>query len=420
MNVHLAYGKEGLDVTIPSTAEATVIEPRYVPGLEDEVTALHEALRHPIDSLPVRSLVSADQTVVIVFSDLTRPQPRERMLPVLLREIDHVPRDQIILINGLGTHRPNTDAELRTMLGAEIVDQYPIAQHDCNDRSMMVYLGETQFGHPIWVNRQYIEADFKIVTGFIEPHIFAGFSGGPKGVLPGVAGAEIILENHSGSMLSDPKATWGVMHGNPLWEEMSEVAKLTKPDFLYNVTLNRDKQITGVYAGALEPAHEAGVAQVRESAMVSVDRPFDVALTTNAGYPLDLNLYQTVKGISAAAQVVRKGGAILVASECWDGIPDHGNYKSLLAEADTAQELWDRVTAPGFRELDQWEAFLHAQLALHADIHIYADGLSDQEIRMSMLTPCHDIEATLHELLEAYGPRLCILPQGPMTIPYLK
>jgi nickel-dependent lactate racemase len=419
MTIHLAYGRKGLDVTLPQGAQATVIMPRFLPGL-DEQAAMLEALRNPIGCPPLRELVTAEDTVVAVFSDLTRPQPRERMLPVLLEELGAVPPEQITLINALGTHRANTDQELRTMLGDEIVDRYRIVQHDCRDASNMVHLGQTRLGHEIWISADYMRASVKILTGFIEPHIFAGFSGGPKAVLPGVAGAEIILDNHSGEMLADPSATWGITHGNRVWEEMLEVARLTRPDFLFNVTLNRDKQITGVFAGALEPAHEAGTRLVRESAMVPVDGPFDVVLTTNAGYPLDLNLYQAVKGISAAAQVVRKGGAILIASECWDGVPDHGNYRTLLAGADSPQALFDQVTVPGFRMLDGWEAFLHARLCLHADIHIYAAGLSDADVHTAMLTPCHDIERGLRELVARYGPRLCVLPEGPMTIPYLR
>lgn len=420
MKVHLAYGRRGLDVSLPAAAHVTILEPRYVPGLPDEDAAMRAALREPTGTTAVRDLVSPDTSVTIVFSDLTRPQPRERMLPLLLAEIETVPSDRITLINGLATHRPNSDAELREMLGDAVLSHYRVIQHRATDRDKVVCLGKTRFGRDAWVNREYLEADVKILTGFIEPHIFAGFSGGPKAVLPAVAGAEIILGNHSGQMLADPKATWGVTHGNPIWEEMLEVAQMTEPDFLFNVALNRDKQVTGVFAGGLVAAHAAGTAHVRESAMVPVDEPFDVALTTNAGYPLDLDLYQTVKGISAAAQVVRKGGAILVASECWDGIPSHGNYRKLLWEASSPQDLWDRVTAPDFRALDQWEAFLHARLCLHADIHIYADGLSDEQIRHAMLTPCRDIESTLEELLGHYGPRLCVLPQGPMTIPYLR
>jgi nickel-dependent lactate racemase len=419
MNVKLAYGRNGLEVALPEQAQATVISPRFVPGLEDEASALREALRNPIGSRPLRDLVSPDKTVAVIFADITRPQPRERMLPVLLDEIAAVPIDQVALINGTGTHRANTEQELREMLGDAIVDRYTILQHDSTDEDQMVYLGQTAQDHAIWLNKRYVQADVKILTGFIEPHIFAGYSGGPKAVLPSVAGAEIIMDNHSGQMLSNPKATWGVTHGNPIWEEMLEVARMTEPDFLFNVTLNRDKQITGVFCGALEPAHEAGVAFVRESAMAPVDEPFDVALTTNSGYPLDINLYQTDKGLSAAAQVVREGGAILTASECWDGIPEHGNYKNLLAGASSPQELLDQVMAPGYREMDQWQAFLHARLCLHADIHIFADGLSDEQIRLGMLTPSRDIEATLRALVARYGPRLCVMPEGPMTIPYL-
>ncbi|MBN1934644.1 MAG: nickel-dependent lactate racemase [Anaerolineae bacterium] len=427
MNVHLAYGKNGLDVNLPSNAQITVIEPHFVPGLPDEIGAMREALRHPIDSPPLHKLVSPGQTVAVVFSDLTRPQPRERMLPVLLDELAScgVAAGNILLINALGTHRPSTDAELHAMLGGAIVDGYRVIQHDATDKASMVNLGLSSYGHEVWINRAYLDADVKILTGFIEPHIFAGFSGGPKAVLPGVAGMEIILDNHNGPMLSAPTATWGVTRGNAIWEEMLEVAQMTRPDFLFNVTLNKNKQICGVFAGDLVAAHQAGIEQVKAAAMVAVDAPFDVVLTTNSGYPLDINLYQSVKGISAAAQVTRPGGAILIASECWDGVPEFGNYKQFLQEAASPQAMLDRVLSPGFRMHDQWEAFLHAKLCLHADIYVYANGLSDDDIRMAMMTPSRDIEATLDKLIQTYGPRssaprLCVMPEGPMTIPYVK
>jgi len=420
VKVRLAFGREGLWVDLPDR-NVTVLEPRYVPGLRDEERALREALRHPMGTPPLRDLVQTSDTVAVVFSDLTRPQPRRRMLPVLLEELDHVPREQIVLINALGTHRPNTPAELREMLGDALVDAYRIVQHDPYDRVNLVPLGRTSFGHEVAVNRAYMEADIKILTGFVEPHFFAGYSGGPKAVLPGLADARAILLNHSAPMIGHPQATWGVTEGNPIWEEMREVALMTSPTFLFNVTLNRDHRITGVFAGDLLQAHQAGIRFVAATAMVPVERPFDIVITSNSGYPLDLNLYQAVKGMSAAARVVREGGSIILAAECWDGIPDHGEYGRLLREAGTPERLLERVQAPGFLCQDQWEAQVQALVQMKAEVYVYSTYLSEEAIRGAMLKPCPSIEETVASLLTRYGPdaSICVLPEGPMTIPCL-
>lgn len=420
MHVKLAYGRDGLSVELPDR-NVTVVEPRFVEGLPDEQAAIIQALREPLGSPPLRDLVSSSDTVAVIFSDITRPTPNDRLLPPLLAELSRVPREQIALINALGMHRPNTEEELRGMLGDDIVDGYRIVQHDPENRDEMIELGQTRFGHEILVNRVYAEADVKILTGFIEPHFFAGFSGGPKAVLPGVAGAQLVLENHSGPMLDDPGATWGVTAGNPVWEEMLEVALKTEPTFLLNVTLNRDRAITGVYAGDLQEAHQAATEVVRETAMVPVPEPFDIVVTTNSGYPLDLNLYQAVKGMSAAAQIVREGGSIIVAAECWDGIPDHGEYKNILQMADTPEALLEVLKQPGFLMVDQWEAYIQARIQSRAEVYVKSRYLSDEEIRDALLRPCHQIEETLDKLLARYGPdaRICVLPEGPQTIPYV-
>ena len=425
MKVKLAYGKKGLWLELPDEWSVTVVEPRFVPGLpvgsEEEREALRRALREPIGIPSLRELVRPEDTVAIVFSDLTRPQPRERMLPVLLEELAHVPRENIVLINALGTHRPNTPEELEEMLGPEIVANYRIVQHNAFDQDGLVYLGETSFGHPVWINRIYMEAQVKVLTGFIEPHFFAGFSGGPKAVLPGLAGEQAVLGNHDARMIGHPRATWGVTIGNPIWEEMREVALRTQPTFIFNVTINKNKEITGIFAGDLLQAHQAGTEFARQSAMVPVPAPFDIVVTTNSGYPLDLNLYQTVKGMSAAAQVVRPGGAIIAAAECWDGIPDHGRYKEILHMARSPQELLEIVQQPGFLMQDQWEAQVQAQVQLKARVYLKSSYLSDEEVRGALLEPCHSIEDTLAELMREYGPqaRICVLPEGPQTIPYL-
>jgi nickel-dependent lactate racemase len=421
MKVKLAYGRDGLSVDMPEY-RTTVIEPRFTPGLPDESTAIRAALRQPIGAPPLRDLVRREDEVVIVFSDLTRPMPNDRVLPILLDELSHVPRQNITLINALGTHRPNTETELRGMLGDSIVDYCRIVQHDCLDQDNLLYLGLTQFGHEIWLNRMFCEAKVKILTGFIEPHFFAGFSGGPKAVLPGVAGEATILGNHSGPMLAHPSTNWGITEGNPVWEEINEVANKAKPTFVLNVTLNKDRAITGVFAGDMNEAHRRGAEFARAQAIVEVEQAFDIVITTNAGYPLDLNLYQAVKGMSAAAQIVKPGGSIIVAAECWDGIPDHGEYKNLLHQAHSPQELLSIINRPGFLLRDQWEAQVQAQIQLKADVYLKSSFLSDEETRKALLKPCASIEDTVAELLARYGPQssICVLPEGPQTIPVLR
>lgn len=419
--VTLAYGKQGLAVEVP--ADAVVIEPKYVPGLRDERAALFEALRRPINSPPLRQLVRPGDRVTIVHTDITRATPNDRILPPLLEELESagVRREDITLLNALGTHRPQTREELEGMLGAHIVANYRCVQHDGTDDANLAALGTTRFGHPVRVNRLFVEADVRILTGFIEPHFFAGFSGGPKGVLPSIAGAESVLSNHGARMIGHPKAAWGITHGNPIWEEMLEAATMARPTFLLNVTMNRDKQITGVFAGEMLAAHEAGCRFVRATAMVPVPEPFDIVITSNSGYPLDLNLYQTVKGMSAAAQVVRPGGTIIIASQCWDGIPEHGRYGQLLREARSPGELLERVNSPGFASPDQWQVQVQAMVQSKAEVHVYAEGLTDEQITQSLLLPCRSIETTLAERL-ARGPRrprICVLPEGPLTIAYV-
>jgi nickel-dependent lactate racemase len=422
MRIRLAYGKNGLAVDLPDDRRVVVIEPRFLPGLPDPSAALLEALRHPMASRPVREQVRPTDKVGIIFSDITRATPHKLIIPAILKELENLPKDNIILFCALGTHRPNTDAELRSMLGDDLVDGFYIVQNNAFDPSTQVCTGITSRGHEIWLNRQVTECDLKILTGFIEPHFFAGFSAGGKLLMPGMAGQRTVLGNHDAQNIGHPNATWGVTQGNPIWEEVREVALQSGRIFLVNVTLNKDKEITGVFAGDLETAHAAGCEYVRQTAMVAVPEPFDIVITSNSGYPLDLNLYQAVKGMSAAAQVVKERGAIVVAAECWDGIPDHGLYGKLLREASSPKELLDRICSPGFLEQDQWQAQIQAKVQLKADVYVYSEYLSDDQIASALMKPCRSIEDTLSQLLDRYGPQatICVLPEGPQTILYIK
>jgi nickel-dependent lactate racemase len=423
MRLRLAYGKDGLWIDLPDGAPVAVIEPQFVSGLRDESAAIVEALRSPLGTPPLRQLVRRHDTVAVVFSDLTRPMPNDRVLPPLLEELSQIglADEQIVLLSALGTHRPQTDEELRGMLGTGLVERYRIVQHDAGDDDNLIDVARNHKGRHVRVNRAYLEASVRILTGFIEPHFFAGFSGGPKAVLPGIADLESILDNHGPAMIAHPQASWAVTRGNPLWEEMLAVAEATRPTFLLNVTLNQDRRITGVFAGDLVEAHSRGVEFARQAAMRSVPEPFDVVITSNSGYPLDLNLYQAVKGMAAAAQIVRAGGDIVVAAQCWDGIPDHGEYKRLLWEATSPEDLLNRVMVPGFRCQDQWEAQIQAQIQLKARVHVYADGLSEEQLRRALVIPSPSVEETV-ALLRRGNPQatIAVLPDGPQTVPYVK
>lgn len=421
MRVRLAYGEKGLEVEVPDN-NVSILEPAFVEAVPDEVGAIKAAFRSPIASPPLRERVRPGSTVAIVFSDGTRPAPNRLMIPALLEEIEGlVPPERITLINALGMHRPNTREELVAMLGEEIVDNYRIAQHDANDKSTMASAGQLADGTEIWVNKEYLAADFRILTGFIEPHFFAGFSGGFKAVLPGIAARELILANHSAKNIAHPKATWAVLDGNPIQEMIRQAGMLTHPDFLLNTTLNRHKRVTAVFAGDVARAHRMGTEFVKKTALRRVDTLFDIVVTTNSGYPLDQNLYQTVKGMSAAAQIVKPGGTIIAASECRDGIPSHGNYKRILEMAESPRAMLDMILSPGFEMFDQWEAQIQAMVQLKADVYIKTSYLADDDIRKAHLKPVACVEDALAFALKKHGPqaRIAVLPEGPQTVPYV-
>ena len=417
--VQLAYGKTGLPVNVPDSA--IVIEPRHLPALADDKAAVVAAMRNPQGTPPLKSMVGKGDTVAIVISDITRPTPNHKLVPWIMEELDHVPRENFVIINGLGTHRANTQEELAGMLGWDIVNTVRIENHDAFDDAKLVRVGRNSYGSEVYFNKTYVEAKFKIVTGFIEPHFFAGFSGGPKGINPGVAGIKTILDFHNAEMIGHPLSTWGVIEGNILQDAATQNCLMAKPDFMLNVTLNGEKQITGVVAGDVIAAHREGCKFVKETAMYAVDEPFDIVVTTNSGYPLDQNLYQTVKGMSAAAQIVKQGGAIISASECSDGVPDHGNYAKILKMRDTAGELLEMICDPEFCLFDQWQVQVQAMVQLKADCYLFST-LDPQIVKNAKFTPIDSVEATLQQLCQKIGPqvRVAVLPLGPLTIPYVR
>ena len=416
--VKLAYGKNDLIIQVPD--KAVVIEPRHLPGLADEKSAVLAALRQPIGTPPLKEMVKSTDIVAIVIADITRPTPSEKLVPWLIAELSHVPKENFVVINGLGSHRPNTKEELVQMLGQEVVDTIKVINHDAFDNSKLVHVGRNSYGSNVYLNKTYVEADFRIVTGFIEPHFFAGFSGGPKGINPGIAGIKTIQDFHNAEMIGNPKSTWGVIDGNGVQDAATQNCLMVKPEFMLNVTLNGEKEITNVFAGDVIKAHRVGCEFVKKHAMAAVEKPFDIVITTNSGYPLDQNLYQTVKGMSAGAQVVKQGGSVISVSECCDGLPSHGNFGPIMKMRKTPQELLDMINDPSFSMFDQWEAQTLAMLRVKSDIYLYS-LLEKQEVIDCMVNPIDNVEETLKQLMDKYGPdaSVAILPLGPLVIPYV-
>jgi nickel-dependent lactate racemase len=420
ISVGLAYGLHGLTVDLPAD-RTTVIEPRFTKGLEDEEGALREGLRNPIGVSPLKRLVNQTSRVAISICDATRAIPTRRILPVILEELGHLSSSNITILVATGTHRGSSDAELDRMVGPEIGSRYEILDHNCQSDDELEWLGRTDRGTPIWLNRRWQEADVRITVGFVEPHFFAGFSGGPKLVAPGLAGLETVMALHSAELIADPFSTFGEIEQNPIHSEVREIAVRSGVTFSVDVSINRDREITGVYAGDLFAAHARACREVKTSAMQPVSEPFDIVLTTNSGYPLDLNLYQSVKGMAAASRIVREGGTIICAAECSDGLPDHGSYGEILGACGSPQEILDMVMSPGYSRQDQWQAQIQAQIQLRANLYVKADGLSDDQLERAHVKPVHNVEVLVNEELERLGPtaRICVLPEGPQTIPYL-
>lgn len=419
MKVNLAYGQGVLPVEFPQDC-TTVIQPSHKPGLRDEKDAVIRALTQPIASKPLRELITPQTKVCILFTDITRATPNDRLIPWLLEHLSDIPRENITLLNQLGTHRPNTKAELEKMLTPEVVANYRVLNHEPENDDALVQVGVTHDGTPALLNKHAVAADLRIVTGFIEPHFFAGFSGGVKGIMPGVAGLRTVMSNHGFRNIGDPNSTFGINHGNPLWEELRNIALKTGPSFVLNVTLNDERQITGVFAGDILKAHKTGTEFVRKSAMQAVDEPFDVVVTTNSGYPLDMNLYQGVKGMSAGARIIKPGGTLILAAECREGVPAGSPLDKLLRAVSSPEDLLKLLAQPGFIQAEQWQAQIQAIIQRRARVLVYST-LPDDVIRAAHLQPCHDIEAEVQRCLADLGPtaRVAVLPQGPLTIPYL-
>lgn len=411
--VVLDYGKKGLTINLD---QADIILPQHQIPLDNIKKAIKHKLYCPDFGLGLDQIIKNKTTVAIAHTDITRATPNHIIIPPLIEELLAlgIKKENICLINMTGSHREQTQEELAQMLGADIANNYRCVQHNSFDYDTLSLAGYMNDGNPLYVNKEFMDADLKIITGFIEPHFFAGFSGGPKAILPGLCDIKSIMRNHNAIRIGDEKATWGITKGNPVWENIREGCQIVNPDFLINVALNTDAEISEIFTGEWEQAHQKGYEYVRKHAMRKVNKLYDVVIVTNSGYPLDMNLYQCVKGMSCAAQIVKSGGIIVMAGECSDGLPDNSPYAKILKMAATPQALFDLIINNKEVIAEQWQVQIQTKIQKKAKIYLYSDCLTDEQIKGAMLLPCNSIEKIANNTKGS----IAVLPKGPQTIPY--
>ena len=375
---------------------------QFDPGCSGE-ELVKKAMEQPVGSPCLRDLAAGKRKIVIIASDHTRPVPSKLIIPAMLAEIRAGnPAAEITILIATGCHRETSRQELIEKFGAEIVERETIRVHDCDDRENLVNIGILPSGGDCEINKIAMEADLLVAEGFIEPHFFAGFSGGRKSILPGIAGRSTVLSNHCSEFIDSKYARTGILKGNPIHSDMLWAAKTAKLQFIVNVVLNEDKQVIYAVAGDVEKAHADGVRFLTDLCGVETQKA-DVVVTTNGGYPLDQNVYQAVKGMTAAEAAVRKGGVIIMLAEASDGIGGEHFYHQLADEPDI-----DRTLAVfrkrGKKETvaDQWQTQVFLRVLKHARV-IFVSGMDDASVRNMHMIPAHSVGEALQKAREILG-----------------
>ena len=414
---HLPYYKGHVDFEIKDELVAGVLVSKtedYVPEKEEKELVL-DALNNPIMSDPLSELAKGKKHIVIISSDHTRPVPSHITMPILLSEIRKYNKEvKISILVATGMHRASTYEELVNKYGQKIVDEENIVMHDAYKDEDMVFKGILPSGGELWVNKLVDEADLLISEGFIEPHFFAGFSGGRKSVLPGIASKKTVLWNHNAKFIANKSSRAGNLENNPIHNDMLFAAKQAGLKFILNVVLNGEKKIIKAFAGDLENAHAHGCALVKEIAHVDPIYS-DVVITTNGGYPLDQNIYQTVKGMTAGEACVNPGGVIIILSSCADGTGGEFFYK-LLAEKPSAKAAYESLNnvEPKDTEFDQWEAQILCRILCKANVIIVSDKCDPKIITDMHIKHAYSLEEALSKAKDILKKesKVTIIPDG--------
>jgi len=418
MKIHLSYGKDGLDVEIPERNLAGVLSFGASTPLAHPEEAIARSLQEPIGSLPLGELATKAKSACIVVCDITRPVPNKQLLPPMLRTLEEsgIARNKITILVATGLHRPSTAAELDLILGQSMVSKYRVVDHHASVPGEQSLLGETKRKTPVYIDKRYLEAELKITVGFIEPHLMAGFSGGRKMVAIGCAGEETIKTLHSPRVLDDERCREGSIDENPLHDELMEISRMAGHDFVLDVSLDANRNITGVYAGHPQEAHAVGVEAVRRSVRATLKEPADIVVTTSAGFPLDLTYYQSIKGMTAALPVLKKGGMLILAAECSEGLGSE-RFTAMATRFGTATEFDEWIHQHPV-DIDQWQLQECLKAVRQGEVVVVASGIRPEHRDKLFVRTAASVEEAVAEGLQKFGSQttIAVIPKGPYTL----
>lgn len=418
MIVRIPYGQGFEECEIENNRVQAVLEPSWPVPTQNQEARILEALSNPIKSKSLKELASGVRQVLIVTSDNTRPVPSKIIMPQLLNEIRKaapLASVRILIATGLHEWTPSK-SELDDKFGSSLDDVEEVFVHSAKDKDSLVDFGELSTGNRLYVNKLLEKADILVAEGFIEGHFFAGFTGGPKSILPGVSGVDTVMVNHSPRNIDHPNARCGVVDGNPIYEEMCEAARRARLQFVLNVVLDKNKRIVAAFAGDTIQAHGRG-----RSFSLSCCRVYpvlgDIVITSNGGYPLDRNLYQLVKGISNGALTAKEGGVIIACGECKDGVGHQGFY-DMLASSSSPSEFLKRLRAGEIWREAQWEAQILAKVLEKFKVVVVSKGVNAKIVESMHMIHASNLKEAIEVALN-FKPNggITLLPDGPSAIP---
>jgi nickel-dependent lactate racemase len=422
MKIKLDYGRTGLDIDLPDDRVVGPLAIRDAVPLPDPTDAIAKMLANPIGTPPLADLARGKKSACILICDITRPVPNKLILPPMLKILEEagIPRQEILILNATGLHRPNEGAEMEEMVGPDTMRNYRIENHHGKVLAEHTYLGTTPNGVPAWIDTRYVQADLKITTGLIEPHLMAGYSGGRKVICPGIAALETVKIWHGPKFLEHPKADCGFVDGNPVHEENTRIAWMAGCDFIVNVCIDGGRRITWVGAGHMEHAWREGVKFVETIVRVPVPEPLDVVVTSAAGYPLDTTWYQTIKGLTGALPIVKQGGTIVIAASLTEGLGSP-EFQALLADNPNLDVFLERILGKDYFVMDQWQLEEFVKVFKRCKIKVVTHGLPAATLQKCHVEHAATVEKAVADSLNEYGPkaRVAVIPKGPYVLPYV-